>query len=280
MKNNLKVQNLEGKLEPYSSKKIYQSAKNAGANKQLAQEITKKIEKKVYPSIKTQEIFQEIKKLLKEKDPQTYIRFDLKKAIKKLGPTGFLFEKYIKSIFQSRGFRTKINLYFKGKCCAYEIDFLAQKGKIAYVGECKYRNLFESSVDVNNALINQARFLDLKNNNYLKKLSTLRVILVSNGRFTKKAICYSNCVGQELLGWKHPKKNGLEKIIEQNNLYPITILPSLSEKVAKIFVQKKKMLAQDVLKIKMNDFSRKNNITIKELEKIKKEAQILFFDKK
>ncbi len=275
MKNKIKVQNLENQFEPYSSRKVFLSAKNAGANKKLAQKITQKIDKWVYPDIKTEKIFEEIKSLLREKDYKSSLKFDLKKAMKRLGPTGFPFEKYVNSIFKKQGLKTQINIHIKGKCCTHEIDFLAEKEKTVYVGECKFRNQFESSVDINTALINHARFLDVKQNNYLKKFSKVKSILVTNGKFTSKAIRYSNCVKEELLGWKYPKKNGLEKIIEDNNLYPITILPSLSGKMVQIFIQKQKMLAQDVFVLNIKKFSRDNKIKIKELEKVKKEAEIL-----
>ncbi len=278
MKNNLKVENLEGELEPFSSQKVYQSAKNAGADKETAEKITKEIEKQAYDQIKTENIFKEIKKLLKKEDFPTSLRFDLKKAIKRLGPTGFPFEKYIKSILEKQGFKTKINLYIKGKCCTYEIDFLAEKEKTIYIGECKYRNLFESSVDINFALINYARFLDVKKNKSFKNFSKIKSILVTNGKLTKKAIQYSECIGEDLLGWKYPKNNGLEKIIEKNYLYPITILPSLSGEIEKALILQKKMLVKDILNLNLLNFSKRNKISIKKLEKLKQEAEILIKD--
>lgn len=272
-----KVENLEGEKEPFSSEKVYLSAKNAGASKELAEEVARRIEKKVYPNIKTSKIYQEVKNILREKDYQSSLKFDLKVAMKKLGPTGFPFEKYVKSILQKSGFKIKINLYIKGKCCTYEIDFLAENKEIVYIGECKYRNLLDSSVGINFALINYARFLDLKNGNFLNQFSKLKIksILVTNAKFSTSAIKYSNCVGSNLLGWKYPQNNGLEKIIEDNKLYPITILPSLSKEMASVFTKKRKMLAKDVLNIKINEFSKQTNLSVNSLEKIKQEAEIL-----
>lgn len=264
---------MDGERELFSPEKVYRSARNAGAGKDLAKEIREKIKKKVYPNIKTSEIFKEIKKLLTKKDIRTSLRLDLKKAMKKLGPTGFPFEKYIKSIFESRGFNTKINIHIKGKCCTYEIDFLARKGKEVCVGECKFRNVFDNAVDVNVALINKARFLDLKGGSYLKKFSGLEIkdFLVTNAKFTKKAVSYSRCADVNLLGWNYPKGKGLEKIIEEKKLYPITILPSLSKEVAEIFILKGRMLVEDVFKVK----NISKEISLKKMESLKKEAKIL-----
>ncbi len=278
MKGDLSVLNREGNKEPFSSQKVYKSAINAGASNGLAKEITRRIEKKIYPNIKTSEIFREIKRLLQGDNLRASLRFNLKTAIKKLGPTGFPFEKYIKSILESRGFETKINLFIKGKCCTHEIDFLATKKKeTVFIGECKYRNLFEKSVDVSVALYNYARFLDLKDGFFLKQFSDfiIKNVIVTNGKFTTKTIQYSDCNGISLWGWKHPKNEGLEKTIEKNKLYPITILPSLSKKALDFFTSEEKMLASDVLKMGTEKISQKIKIPITQIVKIKKEAEIL-----
>ncbi len=276
----IKVQNLSGKKEPFSSQKVYRSARNAGADKNLAVEITKKIEKKIYPNIKTSEIFKEVRRLLRERNFKASLKFDLKSAMRKLGPTGFPFEKYIKSVLENRGFKTRINLYIKGKCCTHEIDFLAKKGKFVYFGECKYRNLPDTSVGLNIALSNYARFLDLQQGIFLKKFPNCKIesILVTNAKFTSQAITYSKCVEVKMLGWKYPRKEGLEKIIENNKLYPITILPSLSVKTVDIFTLQGKVLANDVLSINLKNFAEINKINRQELEKGKREAEILLSD--
>lgn len=43
-------------------------------------------------------------------------------------------------------------------------------------------------------------------------------------RLSVDAITCANCVGQNILSWHYPDGKGLEKIIEDKDLYPITIL--------------------------------------------------------
>lgn len=280
MSSNFKVQNLSGKKEPFSSQKVYRSARNAGADKALALQITKAVEKIAYPNIKTREIFKEVKRLLRQHNFKASLKFDLKNAMRRLGPTGFPFEKYVKSILENNGFRTRINIYVKGRCCTHEIDFIAEKGETVYLGECKYRNLPETLVGLNIALSNYARFLDLKQGSFFDKFSGKKIesILVTNAKFTGQSVAYSKCMDVKLLGWKYPKKQGLEKIIEQNKLYPITILPSVSIKTADVFTAKEKMLASDMLKINIKQFAGRNKLNRIELEQAKKEAKILLSD--
>jgi len=264
-----------GERELFSAKKVYQSARRVGASKKFAEEISQKIKRKTYPDIKTSKIFRLVKSLLRQETPVAALRFNLKEGIKKLGPTGFPFEKYIGEIFSRNGFNVRLNQHPFGFCCRYEIDFLAKNNNLLYVGECKYRNLPGGKVHSGIALANYARFLDLKRGNFFAKKFKVKSILVTNRKFTSKAVKYSNCVGVELLGWNYPRKKGLEYLIDSQKLYPITILPSLKKYLAEIFASKKIMLAKDLLMIDIDKFSKETKIAKNKLKVLKKEAETL-----
>lgn len=264
------VINFNREEETFSSDKIYNSAKRAGASDKLAREITEDIEKKAYQGIKTSEIHQEVKKLLSRESTKMALRFNLKKAFKKLGPTGFPFEKYIGEVFSRHGFKVKLNQHISGQCGKYEIDFTAEKNNLLYIGECKYRNLPGNRVRSRDALANYARFLDIKNGRFSKK--NIKSILVTNTKFTSKVVKYSECVGVDLLGWRHPRNKGLEYFVESQGLYPITILPSLNKYLAKIFVEKRIMLVKDLLD---KDIKQITKLSEKQLKPLIKQAQSL-----
>jgi len=237
----MKVIKFNKEIESYSEKKAINSARRAGASKNLAIKAVRELKKELYDGIETSEISRKLKNILRRENQKVALRFNLKKAIKRLGPTGFPFEKYIAEIFEKQGFKTKTNLFLKGKCCSHEIDFVAEKDNLRYIGECKYRNLKGGKVHTKDALANYARFLDIKKNSKEKSL------LVTNNKFTSKAIKYSKCVGVELLGWRYPAQKGLEKLIEDQKLYPITILPSLKKTELNFFIENKIMMAKDLL---------------------------------
>ena len=44
--------------------------------------------------------------------------------------------------------------------------------------------------------------------------------LVTNTKFSSDVIRYGNCVGMHLIGWKYPEDGGLEKLIDEANIYP------------------------------------------------------------
>lgn len=244
-----------GEREPFSPQKVYLSARRAGASKALAGKAAVLIESKIKTGMKTTNIYRQIKKILYRENPGVNLRFSLKAGMRELGPSGFPFEKFIGEVFSRLGFKVKTNVYLSGTCLNdYEIDFLAKKAGLVYIGECKYRNVAGDKVHLDNILANQARFLDLLNGSHFKtddyKNCRIRSIMVTNEKFTSRATAYAECQGVELLGWRYPNNKGLEWLIEKNGLYPITILPSLKGHLQDVLISKQIMLAKDILKIK------------------------------
>ncbi len=278
--NSLYVINLSGEKEPFSFQKVYNSARRVGASKGLAQDIAQVIKKQAYPGIKTSEIFSKVIKMLHSETPRAALRFNLKRGIKKLGPTGFPFEKFIGEIFRKLGYSVKINQYIPGHCIrSYEIDFVAQKGNLIYVGECKYRNLPGEKVHSGDALANYARFLDISNSQFFKSKKDqgfeVKTMMVTNAKFTQKTLDYFKCIGIDALGWRYPRAQGLERLIGENKFYPITILPGLNSYLANFFVSQKMMLAQDILDIDSKRLSKKLKIPEKQILILKKQAEDL-----
>ena len=246
----------------------------------MAQIIADTIEKEAYPNIKTSEIFKRIKELLRRQTPKAALIFSLKEGMRKLGPTGFPFEKYIAEIFKTLGYSVKTNQFLPGRCInSYEIDFVAEKDKTVYVGECKYRHLFGDRVRSSDALENYARFQDILSGHLFKskeyKGCSIKTIMVTNTKFTSQTIDYAKCAGFNLLGWNYPKNKGLEYIIDKERLYPITILPSFKGYLKESFVQKGKMLAWDLINTPINKLAKTLGVKEKEIDSLVREAKVL-----
>ncbi|MCP6717944.1 MAG: restriction endonuclease [Patescibacteria group bacterium] len=266
------IVNSRGERELFSFDKVYRSSKRAGASDSLAKKIASKVEKNIYPDIKTSKIYSQVKRLLKQ-SPALSMKFSLKQAMRKLGPSGFDFEKYIAGIFEKNGYKTKINQIIPGKCIAgYEIDFLAEKDKFFHIGECKYHTFAGARVDLKIALYNYARYLDIFNNSKFKNSKT---IIVTNTKFTSEAISYCECYGVGLLGWRYPRDKGLEHLIEKHKLYPVTILPSFKAHYKNIFAENRMMMALDLLKFSPSQIVKKLGLSSNEIKRLVQEASVL-----
>jgi len=71
--------------------------------------------------------------------------------------------------------------------------------------------------------------------------------VVTNTHFTSQAIQYGECMGMTLLGWRYPESGGIEKLIEEEGLHPITCLQSLGKKEVKALLDQHVLLCQDVM---------------------------------
>lgn len=274
MPQNILITNAQGQHEPFSFDKVYQSAKRVGASDFQAREIAAAIQKDAYPGMKTWEIFSKVKELLEKRNQKSAMRFSLKEAMRKLGPTGYSFEKYIGEIFECIGYKVKLNQFIPGKCVSYEIDFVAEKDDFMYIGECKYHKLPEGKVDLQVALANSARFNDILDKGALGK-KAIKSILVTNTKLTSEAIKYSECKDIDVLGWRYPAEQGLEYLIESRNLYPLTILPSYKGRLAEIFLRDKKMLVKDIIEADKDGYCQIPELQKNGIDKAIKEAEIL-----
>ncbi|MDD3940262.1 MAG: restriction endonuclease [Candidatus Pacebacteria bacterium] len=257
--------------EPFSYKKVYNSLLLAGKDEETAAKIASLVEKKAYPNISTFEIHKMIKKILLKEKNAFSMRFDLKYAMKRFGPEGFYFEKFIKEVYEFLGYEVVNNEIVQGKCIPYEIDFIAKKDELEFMGECKYRNMVGDRVDVNVVLKGFAVRDDIRNNNS----NIIEKIIVTNEKFTERAIKYAKCKKIFLLGWKFPEEMGLEKIIEDNGLYPITILNSFNSRYLNVFAKENVLIAKNLTEEKIKKLH-EYKISRGYLNKLKQEKELLF----
>ncbi len=85
-------------------------------------------------------------------------------------------------------------------------------------------------------------------------------MLVTNTKISADVITYASCVGQEVLSWRYPLEKGLEKLIEEQGLYPLTILP-LSKKEFKILSENDIRIAKDLLSRDAENLARTTGIS-------------------
>tara|TARA_Y100000310_G_C20665123_1_gene807056 strand:+ start:43 stop:843 length:801 start_codon:yes stop_codon:yes gene_type:complete len=255
-----------GKKEEFNPEKISRTLLRAGASKKLASEIVSQIESKVKDGTTTREILDSSLKLLREKNPTIEARYDLKRAIMGLGPTGFPFERFFAEVLKNYGYETKTGQTVQGTIINHEIDVVAEKDSKKYMIECKYHNSLGVYTNIRAALYVYARFLDLK-----KKFN--QPWLATNTKCSSKAISYAEGVGMKITGWQHPKNESLKDLIEKKKLYPVNILKSVNENIKGKFSKANIILAQDLLNQNINDLKKKTGLSDNVLGQLIEEAK-------
>ncbi|MDP2907096.1 MAG: restriction endonuclease [Nanoarchaeota archaeon] len=255
-----------GQKEKLNFYKIKTSIMFAGGSESLANKAVREVREKAYPGMRTRDILHMVLGILRE-EPGIAQRYSLKRAIMMLGPTGFPFEKFVARVLREYGYKTKTDMFVAGKCVVQEVDVLAVKDGKKYMVECKYHNSPGNRTDLKVAMYTHARFLDIQHKGFVQSW------LVTNTKCTSEAEIYARCNGIKVISWNYPPNEGLEKMLMQKNLYPITSLESLTLKIRERLVGANLMLVSDLLTNSMFYLRMKTRMPTKILENLREEAQ-------
>jgi hypothetical protein len=272
----MKIVKHSGDIVEFNAEKLKQSLLKSGASELVVDSILQEILRKIHEGISTKHIYKLAFGLLKKAANFHAARYNLREAIRLLGPAGFFFEKYIARLFSSEHYETRVNLTLQGECVSHEIDVLVKKtGSIAMV-ECKFHMGREAASDVKVPMYILSRFNDLKGNQHTifdKNDRITKCWIVTNNRFTSDAIDFAKCSGLDLLSWNFPEDNNLKTKNDNESLYPVTCLTTLS------LAEKDKLLILDVILVKEiinhSDCLEKIGLSTNRIKNVLKEASDL-----
>jgi hypothetical protein len=246
----LNVVKADGQIVPFDIEKVRRSLRRARVDPDAIEMIADRVAGKIYDRIATSELYSIVFGELKTLQKGSAGKYNLKKAIFQMGPTGFPFEKLIGALFETEGFTTSTGQIVKGRCVSHEVDVVAEKGDLHYDAECKFHSFQGKVCDVKHALYVHARFVDIGKELESRALNadrTHRGWLVTNTRMTSEAIAYGTCVGLGLLSWDYPPEKSLRERIDGSGLHPVTCLTTLSVKLKRQLLEKGIITCRDLI---------------------------------
>lgn len=238
-----------GLREPFDRLKLRQSLSTVGAPGALIDEISKHVESEILEGMSTSEIYRHAFSLLRSRSRHIAMRYSLRRAVSELGPTGFPFEKYVAELFKAKGFKAETNQIIKGKCVEHEIDVLAYSDEKTVMVEAKFHNELGLKSDLKVALYVKARFDDLRGSKFFiggKERALDEGWLLTNTKFSERAIEYGICANLKMIGWNYPHEHNLHDMIEDFKLHPVTALTTLSSADKKNFLTEGTVLCQSL----------------------------------
>jgi hypothetical protein len=269
----MKIVKNSGDIVDFDSDKLRKSLLKSGASSEEIDSILETIKKQLYSGISTKQIYKMAFGLLKKTANAHAARYNLREAIRLLGPAGFFFEKYVARLFDSEHFETRTNLILQGKCITHEIDVVLKKNNSVAMVECKFHQGIDAASDVKVPMYILSRFNDLKEKSHAifeGKNHITQCWIVTNNRFTTDAVRFADCSDLKLLSWDYPKGNSLKTKNDTNALYPVTCLTTLS------LAEKDKLLILDVILVKEiiynSDCLEKIGLSLKRTKNVLKEA--------
>lgn len=239
------IRKTSGDLERFDKNKLAHSLRKAGAAEHVIEKILSDVSKKRYRS--TEDIHKHTLRSCLRHDLKVALHYNIKQALKELGPTGYPFEKFIAALLHAEGYSAVTNQFIRGQCVQHEVDVVAEKQGYRGMVECKYRSFYGSKIDVKIALYVYARFLDIKTRWEQEDTSKhYEGWIATNTKFTSDAIAYSECHNMKLIGWAYPKGN-IAKLIETHGLIPITVIPHLHRRQKEVLMKKGIIVCRDLL---------------------------------
>ena len=238
-----------GETELFNEDKIRQSLLRSGAATDIIDSVINKTVNKIYQNISTRKLYKIVFSELRKLHRSSAGKYNLKKAIMELGPTGFPFEKYVAEIFKADGYQTITDKIVRGHCVEHEVDVIAENEKEQIMMECKFHSDPGTVCNVKHALYVSARFQDIERkikNESSKDTKLLKGALVTNTRMTSDAEQYAVCFGLKLLSWNFPKGKSLRERIDKTGLHPVTCITSLTRAEKNQLLKKMIVMCKDL----------------------------------
>jgi len=222
-----------------------------GADSYVADEVSGRIERRLYDGITTQMILKLIFTYMRKYKPGVSHLFDLKQGISLMEPKPE-FELFIQVLLGHAGFEVTPNQVLRGKCVEHEVDAIAMKDGVSYFVEVKHHFSYHALTGLDESRIAWA-VLDDVSEAYAAGLTDLKIdraVIVTNTRYSEHAIRYGKCKNLIQIGWTSPEHFGLGEAIEKNKLYPLSCLRGVTREERLRLVEAgivliKQLLAQD-----------------------------------
>ena len=244
MSNSFLITKSSGEQEPFSEEKLRHSLSHAQVSAGTVDRATTHIKAVFKPGMNTAQIYREAFKFLKKQEPGSAARYNLKRAIMDLGPTGHPFEQFVGELLRAQGYTCQVAVQVAGLCVTHEVDVVAERNNTRLMVECKFHNQVGIKCDVKIALYVQARFEDIQKQWHAQQSGSPKFDqgwLLTNTKLTSEATQYSRCAGLHAVGWNYPQEGSLQHMIERTGLHPLTCLTSLSR------VQKQQLLSHGLV---------------------------------
>lgn len=238
-----------GKTVPFNPDKLRLSLVRSGASEGLILQVMNEVENNLYQGISTKEIYQKAFSLLRKKERPVAARYNLKKALFELGPTGFPFELFMAELLKAKGFTTKTGQMVQGHCVQHEVDVIAHKDAVHFMVECKFHSDQGRRCDVKIPLYIQSRFKDVEAAWMEKEGHDVKFHqgwVATNTRFTSDAIQYGQCMDLRMLSWDYPFNQAIKDWVNQTGNHPVTVLTTLTRNEKQELLDRKIVLCRQL----------------------------------
>ncbi len=255
------VTKADGSRQLFDRNKAIRTCLKLGANHQVAYEVTAKVESRLYENISTQTIHRMIIRFLRKYKPEVRNLFDLRKGISLMSPKPE-FELFVQTLLMHNGFEVRPNQILRGKCVEHEVDALARKDGVTFFVEAKHHFSYHSLTGLDESRIARAILEDVTENTIPDRVDWKidRAMIVTNTKYSDHAVMYGNCRNILQIGWSSPGNLGLQSLIEEKRLYPLSCLRGLGAEIRLKLVESGIVLIGQLLSENLSQLAEKTGL--------------------
>ncbi len=263
-----------GSKQLFDKEKVVRTCLRMGANRQLALEVAKKVEDRVYDGMPTSKILQLIFRFMRKDNPDSRHLFDLRKGLSLMGSKPE-FEMFVRVLLSHHGFEISPNQILKGRCGEHEVDAIARKDGVTYFVEAKHHLSYHALTGLDESRIARAVLEDISESFQLGRTDRKidKAMIVTNTRYSEHALKYGLCRGILQIGWNYPFNKGLENMIEEKKLHPLSCLKGLSIDERLRLVNCGLVLIRQLLAENQSVLASKTGLKLETIREITKKAQ-------
>ena len=240
-----------GNRETFEVEKLSASLLHSGASEEAVEKVISHVLPELRDGMTTNDIYEHAFSVLQGISKPVARSYSLRRAVMDLGPSGFPFEDFVARMLEAKGFKCETRKTVLGGCVPHEVDVVAYNEKKLIMVEAKFHNELGTKSDLKVVLYIKARFDDLRENVFNYGGNNRQITdcwLITNTKFSSTAIHYGACKNLTMIGWNYPEKGGLQDMIEEEDLHPITCLASLSLADKRTLLGERIVLCSDIKK--------------------------------
>ncbi len=264
----------DGSKQLFDREKVIKTCLRLGANIHIAEEIAEKVEARLYNGIETKKILQMIFRFLRKYKPTIRHLVDLRKGLSLMdSKPGF--ELFVQILLREHGYEVTPNQIIRGKCVEHEVDAVAEKDGVKYLLEVKHHSNYHTSTGLDASRIIRAVLEDVTEGFELglNALEMDEAMIVTNTKFSDHAKRYCECRKIIQIGWSSPPYRGLQDLIEEKKLHPITCLKGLERQTMEKLASAGMVLIKQLVEEEPEELGRRAEISKETVESIIERAK-------
>ncbi|MDO8425266.1 MAG: ATP cone domain-containing protein [bacterium] len=264
-----------GDYAPLDIRKLERSVRHVGASKSLARGVAQDVARDVRDGMTTRQIHALVLRALRQRrERSTEVRYSLKEAMRRLGPAGYDFEHYVAAVLRAHGYDAYLPPLMPGMAVEHEVDVIARKGSMTAMVEAKYRNAPGIYVRLKDIMATWARYEDLReayrHGKHTTKLTACWV--VCNTKVTGDGIAFGEYKGMRIIGWEYPKGAGLQQLVIEKHLYPVTVLRSVSTVMRTAFANAGLIVCHDIAGMPTRELMTRTGLSQQAIDRVQREV--------